>query len=173
MTPFDASGKKPFENTVGKGENAHNEQFLLFPKCFLPVWITFCKVRQVWNCRLQTFSIWKSLKFVVWERVNTSTSSSTLKETIHLTHYQMTNFRLFQTERVCRRKFQIWRKWKKVIQTGRKHCGKKGKLPVTSNFSFSHSVFKRLVSQGRQKGSLCGNGLKRIFWAKGEIILKP
>ena len=29
-----------------------------------------------------------------------------------------------------------------------------------SNFSFSHSVFKRLVSQGRQKVSLFGNGLK-------------
>ena len=30
---------------------------------------------------------------------------------------------------------------------------------VTSNFSFSHGVFKRLVSQGCQKVSLCGNGL--------------
>ena len=30
MTPFDAPGK-PFENTVGKGETAHYEQFLLFP----------------------------------------------------------------------------------------------------------------------------------------------
>ena len=30
---------------------------------------------------------------------------------------------------------------------------------MRSNFSFSHSVFKRLVSQGRQKVSLCGNGL--------------
>ena len=30
---------------------------------------------------------------------------------------------------------------------------------VTSNSSFSHSVFKRLVSQGRQKVLLCGNGL--------------
>ena len=28
-------GSKPFENTVGKGEIAHNEQFLLFPQCFL------------------------------------------------------------------------------------------------------------------------------------------
>ena len=37
----------------------------------------------------------------------------------------MTNFRLIQTERLCRRQFQIWRKWKKVIQTGRKHCGKR------------------------------------------------
>ena len=41
MTPFDASGKQAFENTVGKGEIARNKQFLLFPQCFLPVWITF------------------------------------------------------------------------------------------------------------------------------------
>ena len=33
---------KSFENTVGKGEIARNEQFLLFPQCFLSVWITFC-----------------------------------------------------------------------------------------------------------------------------------
>ena len=31
---------KSFENTVGKGEIARNEQFLLFPQCFLPVWRT-------------------------------------------------------------------------------------------------------------------------------------
>ena len=31
-----------FENTVGKGEIARNEQFLLFSQCFLPVWRTFC-----------------------------------------------------------------------------------------------------------------------------------
>ena len=41
-TPFDAPGNKPFENTVGKGEIARyekeiacNEQFLLYPLCFL------------------------------------------------------------------------------------------------------------------------------------------
>ena len=28
-------GKKPFENTVGKGENAGDQHFLLFPQCFL------------------------------------------------------------------------------------------------------------------------------------------
>ena len=33
---------KSFENTVGNGEIARNEQFLLFPQCFLTVWITFC-----------------------------------------------------------------------------------------------------------------------------------
>ena len=29
-------GKTPFENIVGKGENAGNQHFLLFPRCFLP-----------------------------------------------------------------------------------------------------------------------------------------
>ena len=28
---------KSFENTVGKGEIAHNEQFLFFPQCFLSI----------------------------------------------------------------------------------------------------------------------------------------
>ena len=49
---------------------------------------------------------------------------------------------------------------------------------VTSNFSFSHSVFKRLVSQGRQKVSLSGNGLKKaktyyINFASLEKIKDP
>ena len=32
---------KSFKKTVGKGEIARNEQFLLFSQCFLPVWRTF------------------------------------------------------------------------------------------------------------------------------------
>ena len=31
--------KRPFENIVGKGENAGNQHFLLFPQCFLPTLI--------------------------------------------------------------------------------------------------------------------------------------
>ena len=34
----------------------------------------------------------------------------------------------------------------------------KGEIACTSNFSFSHNVFKRLLSQTHQKVSLCGNG---------------
>ena len=52
-----------FKNTVGKGEIARHEQFLLFPQCFLSVWRPFSSFHQ-------TFSGWKRLKFVVWERVN-------------------------------------------------------------------------------------------------------
>ena len=34
MTTFYASSKTSFEDIVGKGENAGNQHFLLFPKCF-------------------------------------------------------------------------------------------------------------------------------------------
>ena len=37
MTPFDTRGKQAFENTVGKREIARNDQFILYPKCFLPI----------------------------------------------------------------------------------------------------------------------------------------
>ena len=42
LTPKQALGFrclqfKSFENTAGKGEIARNEQYLLFPQCFLPL----------------------------------------------------------------------------------------------------------------------------------------
>ena len=43
---------KSYENTAGKGKIARNEQFLLFPQCFLPIWRTFCYFREEWNSRL-------------------------------------------------------------------------------------------------------------------------
>ena len=91
-----------------------------------------------------------------------------------LTHYQTTNFRLFQTERVCRRQFQIWRKWKKVIQTGRKHCGKRRNCSWRAISPFPTVFFKRLVSQGRQSVLLCGNGLNfqlKTSWIKMKILV--
>ena len=60
---------KTFENTAGKGEIARNEQFHLSPRCFLPVWKTFCHFHETQNCRLPTLSVWKSLQFVVQETV--------------------------------------------------------------------------------------------------------
>ena len=55
---------------MGKGEIARNEQFLLFPQCFLPVCRPFFHFHQTLNCRLQTLWVRMSLKCVVWERVN-------------------------------------------------------------------------------------------------------
>ena len=54
---------------MGKGEIARDEQFLLFPQCFLPVWRASFQFNQTLNCRLQTLTVWKGLKFIVWERV--------------------------------------------------------------------------------------------------------
>ena len=59
-------------NAVGKGEIAHNEQFLLFPQCFLPICKPFNFFIELITavCKLSKF--WKILRLVVWERVNNS-----------------------------------------------------------------------------------------------------
>ena len=43
---------------------------------------------------------------------------------------------------------------------GQKTMWEKEKLLVTSNFSFSHSVFKRLVLETRKNQGLFGKGLR-------------
>ena len=106
---------------MGKGEIARYEQFLLFPQCFLPIWRTLCHFHQSWNCCLQSLSVWRRLKFVVWERVNTSSL-------IHLDLFHpFPNKPLFL--RVCRTSLlkTLW---------------EKEKLLVTSDFSFSHKINK-------------------------------
>ena len=45
----------------------------------------------------------------------------------------------------------------------------KGEIACTSNFSFSHKVFRRLLSHARQMVSLCGNGL---IYGSGTIHVK-
>ena len=78
-----------------------------------------------------------------------------------LTHYQTTNFRLFQTERVCRRQFQIRRKWQKAIQAGRKHCGKRRNCSLRAISPFP-TVFSACF-QGASKGVIVWE------WVKGFI----
>ena len=63
-------------------------------------------------------------RFISVELEN-STLYQTTKSYTCLTLSETPNFRPFQTERVYRRQFQTCWKWKKVIQTGRKHCGKR------------------------------------------------
>ena len=56
---------KSFENTVGKGEIARNEQFLLFPRCFLPIMQNF-------------LTFLSNLRFVVGVRVTSLLNDVTL-----------------------------------------------------------------------------------------------
>ena len=60
--------KKKKKKLWEKGEIARNEQFLLL-QCFLSFWRTFFHFHQILIFCLQTLSVWKSLKFVVWEKV--------------------------------------------------------------------------------------------------------
>ena len=69
---------RSLENTVGKGEIARNEQFLFFPQCFLPFLRAFCHFCQIQNYYLPSLSVWKSLKFDVWERVNSLSNEKML-----------------------------------------------------------------------------------------------
>ena len=62
--------RKSLENIVGNGDIPHNELFLLFPQFFLPISRIFFHFHQIWNCYLQTLLVWKSLKFVIWQRVD-------------------------------------------------------------------------------------------------------
>ena len=58
------------ENIVRKGEIACNKQFLLFSQCFLPYMALIYHLKCTLKYSLQFVSIWKSVKFVVWVRVN-------------------------------------------------------------------------------------------------------
>ena len=160
--------------------------WLYFVLCFRHKFaLARCFLQWIYSGKFQKYpcEIWVTDRTIVFKILlsqgheNTRLFGKRVKQDLEatfsvLTHYQTTNFRLFQTERVCRRQFQICRKWQKAIQTGRKH-----------------SVFKRLVSQGRQKVSLCGNRLnswkfvRMIFliiswemyknWSLSQSIRKP
>ena len=81
-----------------------------------------------------------------------------------LTHYQTTNFRLFQTKKVCRQQFQIWRKWQKVIQTGRKHCGKRRNCHY-EQFLLFPQCFQKVCFPGASKGVIVWEWFKPPFSA--------
>ena len=78
------------EHMVGKGENAGNQHFLLFRQCFLKP--SYVGSLEVGDCG-------KELKHGIVIHVG-----------VRLTLSQTTKFRLFQTERVCRRQFEtVWK----------------------------------------------------------------
>ena len=73
------------------------------------------------------------------------------------------------------------RKLQKVFKKVIKHCRKRRNCSLTSNFSFSHSVFKRLVLQTRKNQGLFGKGfnlyqripgcndtIEEAFWKNGK-----
>ena len=76
---------------------------------------------------------------------------------------RLTNFRLFQTENILQTTISNLMKMAERSQNRSKTLWEKEKLLVTSNFSFSHSVFKRLVLQTRKDQGLFGKGLNKTY----------
>ena len=52
--------KKPFENYVGKGENAGNQHFLYFPPCFQPIPKEFVFKLHLFCCLQNAFNLDRS-----------------------------------------------------------------------------------------------------------------
>ena len=126
---FYCSAVQVFWKHCGKRRNCS------FPQCFLPIWRTFYHSYQIQNCYLQTILVWKILKFVVWEGVNSLPNEK--------------KFRPVQIERICRWQNKCDSKIELYFVKGRKHCEKRRKcwLPAFSPFRtmFSRDFLYRVV----------------------------
>ena len=78
---------------------------------------------------------------------------------VSLTLSQTTDFRLFQTERVCRRQYQFWSKWQNVFQTGRKRCGKRRNCSLWAISPFPSVFSKDLYCRHVKTRACLGKGL--------------
>ena len=145
---------------MGKGTEAGYQHFLLFPQC----------VQRPSSGAVNSGLIGKRLNFryfgnicdmllIVINKVFRLVFPQGL-----LTHYQMTNCRLFQTVRVCRWQFQIWRKWQNVIQMGRKHCGKRRNCSLRAISPFPTVFSKGLFPRGVKRRHCVGMGQTCSFW---------
>ena len=67
---FYMSAVQVFWKHCGKREKLLiTSNFSFSHSVFYPFLRTFFHFHKIWNCRLQTLSVWKSIKCVVWERV--------------------------------------------------------------------------------------------------------
>ena len=109
---------------------------------------------------------WNSIENKIQPTTNSLylTSLNLVPHVVRFTLSRTTNFRLFQTERVCRQQFQVWWKQKKVPKIGRKHCGKRRTCSLQAISLFFHSVFKRLGLQTCENQGLFGKGLTLGCW---------
>ena len=146
---------------MGKGGNAGNQLSLLFPHCFLPVLKTNFSFSATFDMssantlnlnQSKILSFGKELKHSFLEKM-----------AFKLTHYQMDNI-LDQTKlkAFADNKLNVTKMIISVFDTVENIVGK-GEIACTSNFSFSHNVFKRLLFQMRQRVSLSGNGLNTFL----------
>ena len=77
-----------FRKHSGKSRNCPKGTISSFPHSIYTLLENFLQFYQIWNCRLQTLTIWKSLKFLIWKRINfyrhpiSSSKQNTFKTTL-------------------------------------------------------------------------------------------
>ena len=176
---------------MGKGGIACYEQFLLFPQCFqnncsrknqgwfgkglkvtchiklLDRQISSIKWHQIRFCRQKQMIKQQRVYSKIRQPVSTGRSCSTLSAKMNLwlsmedsiTLSQMTNFRLLQIDSFPATISGLMNMAESSLK-GQKTLWEKEKL-LTSNFSFSCSVFKRLLLQTGE----------RLVWERDNIYL--
>ena len=108
---------------------------------------------------------WKVIASVLWDcegvlkidylqKGQTITGAYYASNLRQLTLSQTTYFRLFQTERVCRRQFQIQWKWQKSLQMGRKQCEERRNCSLRAISPFP-TAFSKDLSCRHLKTSAC------------------
>ena len=143
----DPQRKKPSENIVEKGENAGNQHFLLFPQWFLSNLEEKLLSGPSLICCLLVLSVSSSLR---------------LPSDEELTHYQMTNFRLLQTERVCRWQFfkfdENGRKLSKQVE----NTVGKGEIARNEQFLVFPQCFQKACFPEASKGVIVWEWVKAL-----------
>ena len=109
-----------------------------------------------------------------WKLTGRSSNLGQTVSLVRLSLSQTTIFRLFQTERGCRRQFQIWWKLPKVLRKGRKHCGKRRNCSLwevspfptvfSNDFYCRHVKTRACFGKGYTNLNSCAN-----FWIKNII----
>ena len=123
----------PFENLVGKSR-----------KCWLTAFSPFTAM----------FSALSKMNFKFSNTfILLSASGSNVDKSRNLLFYPFSKRQILDSSKVkelADDNFKFDKNGRKVLQMGRKYCGEKEKLLVTSNFSFSYSVFKGIKLQTRK-----------------------
>ena len=86
-----------------------------------------------------------------------------------LTHYQTTNFRFFQTERVCRRQFHFDENGRKLSKWVENTVGK-GEIARYEQFLLFPHCFQKACFPGASKGVIVWEWVKKVKMLVSSIL---
>ena len=153
--------RHPQRNPINKGT------FWLSSKCFQSDWVwTFALCCQLWTLALtrwQNYSL-VQIESICWWQFHSASNCAIL-----LIHYQKTNFRLFQTERVCRQLLQIDENGRKISKRVENTVGKR-EIAHYEQFLLFPQCFQKACFPRASKGVIVWDWAKMVenILGKGE-----